>query len=97
VHLVLLCAEIVQSQRNGAVIDLQNRVNITAIEPFPHDVHGDVGAVLVIANQIFHRDTLGRRIEIFDPLACAGDRYCARISAVRPGDIRQMADLDHPG
>ena len=96
-HLVLLGAEIVQRQRDGAVVDLQHRVHVAAVEPFPHDVERDVGVVLVIAHQILHRHALGRRIEILDRLARAGNRHCARVRAVRPGDIRQMPDLERPG
>ena len=83
-HLVLLGAEIVQRQRNGAVVDLQHRVHITAIEPFTYDVERDVGPVLVIAHQIFHHHAPARRIEIFDRLARTRNRHRARVGAVRP-------------
>ena len=96
VHLVLLGAEIVQRQRDGAVVDLQHRVHVAAVEPFPHDVERDVGVVLVIAHQILDRHALGRRIEILDRLARTGNRHRAGVRAVRPGDVRQMPDLERP-
>ena len=96
VHLVLLRAEVVQRQRNGAVVYLQHSIHITPVEPFAHDVERNVGAVLVIAHQMLHNHALSRRIEVFDCLPRTSNRHRTRVGTVWPRHIRQMSDLEDP-
>jgi len=94
-HLVLLPHHLVDGERDPGIRDVDDHVDLVAVDPRARDAGADVGLVLVVGADDLDLHVLLRGGEILHRLAGGEHRALPAEIGVEPRHVVEHADPDH--